>query len=156
MKKQVLRAVTNFGLFSILALSAAAPTARAQSPVRLSVDVPFDFYVGDRRMPAGRYTVKRAVRDTNRTLLIAGDKEGARAAATTAPVAGREARRSALVFHRYGHAYFLRGAWTVGETEGREFNESKLEREARRVRRLLAGRGGEGVRPEVVEVTAGR
>ena len=156
MKKQILRAVTSFGLFSILALVAAAGPARAQSPVNISVDVPFDFYVGDKRMPAGRYTVKRAVKDTNRTLVVAGDREGERAAATTAPVAGREARQSALVFHRYGGEYFLRSARTVGETEGREFNESKLERAARQGRRLLVKRGGDGVRPEVVEVTASR
>ena len=155
MKKQILRAVTNFGLFSILALAGAVSTARAQSPVNISVDVPFDFHVGDRLMPAGRYTIKRAVKNTNGTLLVAGD-EGERATAATAPVAGREARGTALVFHRYGGEYFLRSAWTVGETEGREFNVSKLEREARRQSRLLVRRGGEGVRPEIVEITAGR
>ncbi len=156
MKKQILRAATSFGLFSVLALAAATGTARAQSPVRLSVDVPFDFYVGDRLMTAGRYTVRRAVRDTNRTLVVAGRGEGERASATTAPIAGREARQSALVFHRYGGQHFLRGAWTVGEAEGREFGESEQERAARRERRLLVRRGGGGAKPEVVEITAGR
>ena len=156
MKKQILRTITTFGLFSILALVAAVGTARAQSPVNISVDVPFDFYVGEQLMPAGRYTVKRAVKNTSSTLLIAGAEDGERATATTAPIAGREARQSALVFHRYGDDYFLRSAWTVGETEGREFKASKLERAARQQRRMLVKNGGEGVRPEVVEVTAKR
>ena len=156
MKKKILRAVTTFGLFSVLALVAAVAPARAQSPVSLSVDVPFDFYVGDKQMPAGRYTIRRAAKGTNSVLVLAGEKDGERAAATTAPVAGREARRSALVFHRYGDEHFLRAAWTVGETEGREFNVSKLERAARQGRRMLVKNGGETVRPEVVEVTATR
>lgn len=156
MKKQILRAATGFGLFSVLALVAAVGAARAQSPVNISVDVPFDFYVGDQLMPAGRYTVKRAVRDANRTLVVAGQKEGDRAAAATAPVAGRESRRSALVFHRYGDEYFLRSAWAAGDAEGREFRESKRERAARRGGRLIVKNGGGGVRPQVVEVTAGR
>ena len=156
MKKQIHRTVTTFGLFSILALVAAVSPAQAQSPVSISVDVPFDFYVGDLLMPAGRYTVKRAMRDTNRTLLIAGDKEGERAAAMTAPVVGRAAKQSTLVFHRYGAEYFLRSTWTMGETEGREFSQSKQERAARERKRQLTRQGGEGVRPEVVEVTANR
>lgn len=155
MKKQILRTVTTFGLFSALALVAAVGTARAQSPVNISVDVPFDFYVGDQLMPAGRYTVKRAARDTNRALLIAGEDGGDRAAAMTTPTVGREARQSALVFHRHGEQHYLRAAWTVGETEGRAFRESKLERAARERRRLLVKNEG-GVKPEVVEVTARR
>lgn len=159
MKKQVLRTVTGFGLFSILALVAAAPAARAQSPVNIKVEVPFDFHVGERLMPAGRYTIRRAAADTNRTLVVAGEGEGERAAVATAPVAGREARRTALVFHRYGGEHFLRAAWTAGETEGREFAESKRERAARRQRRQLVRRGGESgpeIVPEIVEVTARR
>lgn len=156
MKNQILRIVTGFGLFSILALVAAVSPAQAQSPVNISVDVPFDFYVGDQLMSAGRYTVKRAMRNTNRTLLIAGDEEGERAAATTAPVVGRAAKQSALVFHRYGGQYFLRGAWTVGDTEGYAFPESKRERAERQQRRHLVKQGGDGVRPEVMEITAKR
>lgn len=155
MKKQILRAA-GFGLFSVLALVATAGAARAQSPARLALDVPFDFYVGDQLMPAGRYTVRRAVKDTDRTLVVAGENEGARAAGVTAPAEGRESRRGALVFHRYGGEYFLRSAWAAGEAEGREFRESKRERAARRGGRLIVKNGGGGVRPEVVEVTAGR
>ena len=156
MKKQILRAAAGFGLFSVLALVAAAGTARAQSPVRLTVDVPFDFYVGDQLMPAGRYTVGRAVKGTDRTLIVAGQNEDDRAAVVTTPVAGRESRSTALVFHRYGGEYFLRGAWTAGDAEGRGFRESKRERAARRGGRLIVKNGGGGVRPEVVEVTANR
>ena len=156
MKKQILRNATTFGLFAVLALVAAVSAARAQSPVNISVEGPFDFYVGERLMPAGRYTVKRVARDTNRVLVVAGQDEGDRAAAMTAPVTGREVRQSALVFHRYGEQYFLRGAWTVGDTEGCAFAESKLERAARRDGRQLVKQGGDGVKPEVVEVTARR
>lgn len=156
MKKQILRAVTSFGLLSVLALVAAVTDARAQSPVNLSVDVPFDFYVGDQLMPAGRYTVKRAVKDTNRTLVVAGENKDERAAAATAPAAGRESKQSALVFHRYGGEHFLRAAWTAGDAEGRAFTESKRERAARRGRSLLVKNGDGGVKPEVVEVTATR
>lgn len=156
MKKQFLRAVTGFGLFSTLALVAAAGAAQAQSPARLTVDVPFDFYVGDQLMPAGRYTVRRAVRDNDRTLVVAGEKEGDRAAGVTAPAAGRESKRGALVFHRYGGEYFLRSAWTEGGAEGREFRESKREGAARRGSRLLVKNGGDGVKPQIVEVTAVR
>lgn len=156
MEKQILRNATTFGLFAVLALVAAVSTARAQSPVNISVDVPFDFYVGDRLMSAGRYTVKRVARDTNRVLVVAGQDEGDRVTAMTAPVTRREVRQSQLVFHRYGEQYFLRGTWTVGDTEGCAFAESKQERAARRMRRQLVENGGDGAKPEVVEVTAKR
>ena len=157
MKKQILKAFTATAVFAALALFAAAGEARAQSPVNIRVNVPFDFYVGDRLLPAGEYRVGRAVTGVTNTLLVAGRDE--RAARQTSGVQSRrEAEATKLVFHRYGEQYFLVRLWTVGEREGREFHQSRRERAIRAEGAQVAALGGnsEGMKPAVVEVAAGQ
>ena len=157
MKRQILKTFAASAVFDALALFAAAGAARAQSPVNIRVNVPFDFYVGDRLLPAGEYTVRRAVAGVTNTLIVAG--RGERAARQTSRVeSSREADATQLVFHRYGEQHFLVRIWTVGEREGREFRRSKRERAIRAEGAQVAALGGnaEGMKPVVVEVAAGQ
>ncbi|MCA1614405.1 MAG: hypothetical protein LC800_09780 [Acidobacteria bacterium] len=156
MTKQVLKAFTAAAVFAALALFAAVGTARAQSPVQIRINVPFDFYVGDQLLPAGEYTVRRAAAGANNTLVVAGG--GERAARQTSVIeGGREADATKLVFHRYADQHFLVSLWTEGERTGRGFRPSKRERAIRAEGARVAARGGnaEDVRPVVVEVAAG-
>ena len=157
MKKQILKTFTAAAVFAALALFAAAGEARAQSPVNIRVNVPFDFYVGDRLLPAGEYKVRRVVEGVSNTLVVAG--RGERAARQTSVVESRrEADATRLVFHRYGEQHFLVRIWTVGEREGREFHQSKRERAIKAEGAQVAALGGnaEGMKPVVVEIAAGQ
>lgn len=157
MKNQILKSFTAAAVFAALALfAAAAGEARAQSPVHIRVQIPFDFYVGDRLLAAGEYTVRRAAAGTNNTLVFAGGGERA-ARQTSAVETGREADATKLVFHRYADQYFLARLWTVGERAGREFRPSKRERSIRAEGARVAARGGNAsdMKPVVVEVAAG-
>lgn len=158
MKKRILKTFTAAAVFAALALFAAAGEARAQSPVNIRVNVPFDFYVGDRLLPAGEYTVRRAAAGANNTLVVAG-VGGERAARQTSAVeSGKSADATRLVFHRYADQHFLVSLWTEGEKQGREFLPSKRERAIKSEGARVAARGGDAgdMKPVVVEVAAGQ
>src|SRR2546423_92233 len=95
------------------------PIAQAQSDHRLIAHVPFDFYVRDRAMPAGDYTIKELT-DGGAVLLIqSADGRDAQTAITNAEAAkGRQVDKARLVFRRYGDQYFLAAAWQNAQ-EGR-------------------------------------
>src|SRR5207237_10425286 len=65
MKKQTLSAIILIGLILGAAFAAQAQTARP-----LVVNVPFDFVVGKKTLPAGRYTVKRFISNNDKLLLV--------------------------------------------------------------------------------------
>ncbi len=67
MKKQLTRA---FAVFGLVLMSAAFTSASAQTARTIFVHVPFEFVVGEKRLPAGDYTVRRILRDSEKTLLI--------------------------------------------------------------------------------------
>ena len=109
------------GLGLLLAVSAA----QAQEP-RVKANVPFDFVVGDRVMPAGEYLVTPAgvsaaieirSEDTPDAALVI-----AHACASSAP-----SKDTKLVFHTLGGRYFLSQVWTAGYSQGREIRMSKSE-----------------------------
>ena len=156
MTKQILKAFTASAVFAALALFAAVGTARAQSPVNIRVQIPFDFYVGDQLLPAGEYTVRRAVAGANNTLVVAGRGEQA-ARQTSGIESSREAEATKLIFHRYADQHFLVSLWTEGERAGREFRPSKRERAIKAEGARVAAHGGNAkdMKPIRVEVAAG-
>lgn len=115
---------------ALLCALVLAPAAFAQADAfRVVADIPFDFHVNGKLMPAGAYTVSPTL---NYSIVIASQKSsGPVAAAITNPAGGGVAThdRSELVFQRYGTQYFLRQVWRAGLTTGRELPASKPERE---------------------------
>lgn len=88
-------------IFLITLASVAAAGANAQQPA-LKANIPFDFTVGNTRMPAGEYTITTPIREV---LLL-------RTAGHSASVVSSESNAesnsgSILVFDRYGSQYFL-------------------------------------------------
>ena len=138
----------------ILLVSVAMIPARAQASARLRADIPFDFYVGGKLLPAGEYSVEReaAGRDTLRVQSADGS-EGM--FALTINVRGRRGQSDTprLVFHRYGDQYFLAQAWE-SPTAGHTLVESKRERNLRKelgASRVASARQAE---PEILVVAA--
>jgi len=136
-KKQAIKA---FVLLSLL-LSLSAISAYAQSSLLISkVEIPFDFSVGDRTLPAGVYSVTRIFQD--KVTLLIRSEDGREAIMTlTAPVEAKERPETwKLVFHHYGESYFLSQIWEPGSRDGRQLSKSRTEQS---IERELAKQGAE-------------
>jgi len=92
--------------------------------------IPFDFSVADKKLSSGKYSIGRARRDSDDTVLSVLDVDGSsRAIPLSSSVQTLQAKdKATLVFHRYGDEYFLYQVWTAGETTGRQFFKSSAER----------------------------
>jgi hypothetical protein len=72
---------------------------------KVTANVPFNFTVDGRTLPAGNYTIGNDA-NSPRMLTIADRKDGVAVMAITIPDSGYAADNK-LVFHRYGNQYFL-------------------------------------------------
>ena len=132
MKNKFFNVVTKFGLLFAIVLATAVVSVQAQSlEYRIRVNIPFDFSIADKKLPAGIYSVGRARVNSDDTILSVLDGDGhAKELRTSIPVLSWNAKNKAtLVFHRYGDQYFLYQVWSAGETTGRQFPKSNAERE---------------------------
>jgi len=109
------------GLGLLLAVSAA----QAQEP-RVKANIPFDFVVGDRVMPAGEYIVVRAG-DASPAIQLRSAENGTTLALTFACASAGPSKDTKLVFHALAGRYFLSQVWTEGYAQGRELQMSKSE-----------------------------
>lgn len=127
MKKQVLKAATMFvGIIALAFISALA--ASAQNPRNLVVNVPFDFTVKGKTLPAGEYVISRSSTIDEMSLTMSRKDGEGNAIVLTKPIRSEERQsESRLVFHRYGDRYFLSEVWTSGDATGRELYKTRQE-----------------------------
>ena len=132
MNKQLINLIAKATLLSAMVIVTSVASAQGQSLAnRPRFDIPFDFAFGEKKLPAGRYTVGRAMESTGDITLSIADADGRSKAValSMSVVKWRVESKALLVFHRYGDQYFLVQVWQAGATMGREFRRSKLERE---------------------------
>ena len=124
MKRQLLNAFIVIGL-----IVAATTVTAAQGVRRMSVNVPFDFVVGKRTLPAGAYTITQLTRDNDRLLLLRSNDRRTTQIVSTDPIEVAAATETAaqLDFRRYGEQYFLVRVWSAGQNVGRALPKSQLE-----------------------------
>ena len=146
MKKQVVKTLTQIGLLAVIATVTAVGSAQGQSlAYKIRANIPFDFLVADKKLPAGQYLIGRARQDSDDNVLQISSVEGrVNVLRLTSPVGVGVAintqapkDKATLVFHRYGDQYFLSEVWQAGADSGRMLTESHSEREAKA--RTLAG-----------------
>ena len=126
MKKQAFGTVTMLTL--LLALTAISVSAQSQRSK--ITNIPFDFIVGEKTLPAGEYTVEPNRRDFDKVWLVQSRDGRTSAVFTTMPVRASETQEKAkFVFHKYGDRYFLSQIWTPGGNSGRELLMPRVERE---------------------------
>jgi hypothetical protein len=106
-----------------LALLCFSPTiVRAQSG--MSAQVPFDFYVGTQKLPAGSYKISHPATD----LVQFNDSNKHSSIVLTNGINNKVAPSvGKLVFNKYGDNYFLTEVLWTGSTLGRQLVRSKLE-----------------------------
>ena len=120
-----------------------SPVSAQSTAVR--ANVPFDFMVGGRTLPAGAYEFGLV---TQGGVLRVMSESGATSAMVGSAASSEAAGRTDVVveFHRYGNDYFLYRIWDGATSRGREIPASRIERE-------LATRASVN-RPETVMVLA--
>lgn len=126
MKKQA------FGTLTMLTLVLAVSTisVSAQSERSKITNIPFDFIVGEKMLPAGEYTVAPNRSDSLNVWLVQSRDGHVNALFTTGSVRATETQeKTRFVFHQYGDQYFLSQIWTIGGNSGRELLMPRLERE---------------------------
>ena len=114
-----------------LALLATPILAVAQlaSTQRIVAQVPFEFMVANKYVPAGECTVQRAGMD-NSILLVRNFAAGRGLFTPTNPGSTKKAAANyALVFHKYGDLHVLAGIKIAGSTATIELPKSKAEKE---------------------------
>jgi len=110
------------------------------------VNIPFDFQVRGKTLPAGEYEISR-LSDESQVLEVSNiHNRHENIAIETDPVQGAIANHGKVVFHRYGDSYFLHEIWTAGLETGRELPATHQEKVLRR--ETLAK--GESAEPQTV------
>jgi hypothetical protein len=126
MKRYLNTAIAMIILAGALTTSAYAQTAGPQPVV---AKIPFDFNVGAKTLPAGKYTVTIVNPASDRKVLQIRSSDGHWAAITqTTGVTGTASEKTKLVFHRYGDRYFFAQAKMAGDTMVLAALKSKAER----------------------------
>ena len=133
MLKQLIR----IGLLTMM----AAGSAHGQSlAYRIQATIPFDFIVGEQKLPAGEYFIGRARTSSDDSLLTVNARNSSASIFSSSySVQTLEPNQyGKLVFHRYGDQWFLFQIWPAGGKTGREIR-SKLERETERKTHVAEG-----------------
>lgn len=137
MKKQVLWMTLILTMFA-----SAAVTTQAQAAHGLRANVPFDFVVGDKTIPAGHVSVNGVSAAGSGPLAIRNFDQGELATRAGRPIlAADDSDQCKLVFRKYGTRYYLAEihipgykAWEVMKSK----EERSLEREMRVVKNFQA------------------
>jgi hypothetical protein len=126
LKHRALKVIALLGLFAALAV---AEPAHAQNK-NYTVNIPFAFYVKDRQLPPGVYTIGPAFQNNWQGLTIR-DRDGrVNISINTTDVQSDEhPYQVKLIFNKYGDRYFLSQFFKSRERAGRGFNKSSAERE---------------------------
>jgi len=120
----------SFLLLPVFALTIFAGKASAQIDGDLDADIPFQFHVGTKELPAGKYRVHVLDEGTLRIMEITS-ADGSTSAlfqvqesdAKSAPA------QSELIFNKYGDNYFLSKLYDEGDPSGSEVIESRYEKQ---------------------------
>ncbi|MCA1603107.1 MAG: hypothetical protein LC776_16220 [Acidobacteria bacterium] len=129
MKKQAFRTISMLGF--LLMVAAISVNAQQLSENKIAVNIPFDFAVGETKLLAGKYTLRRIISTSSADQVLIQNAEARMDMHTgiTRPNRATETQRqSKLVFNRYGDQYFLSQVWMAGSDTGRDLFQSRNER----------------------------
>jgi len=135
MKNVVVKGLVKFGLLAAVLIIAAGASAQAQTlQYKVTANIPFDFTITDKKLPAGKYSIVRAQNSNGDQVLQISSADGNQIMSRlTIPVIGRDVvKQGVLVFRQHGDEYFLYEIWPAGGQTGRAFPKSRAERELER------------------------
>jgi hypothetical protein len=133
MKKEILW----MPLILIAMFASASVSTRAQTAYGVRADVPFDFIVGDKTIPAGHITAHGVTADMAGPLSIRNRDQGELALRVGRRVLGTDdSDQCKLIFHKYGNHYYLAQVW-IPDRQAWEVMKSKEERSLEREMRSV-------------------
>jgi len=110
--------------------SASAQTSR---PADLTANIPFEFSISNKTLPAGEYIVTTVNPSSpNKVLHLRPKTGGSGVMVQTTDAIGRSQNNPRLVFRHFGGRYFLAEAWMASGNEGLKFKRSRAEKELER------------------------
>lgn len=117
--------ITSIALFALVSFVTVGSISAQERAVK--ANVPFDFTVGDKLLPAGTYTI--SAENTGVIKIQNRDKHVVILTMTTSD--GREAKTGELVFNKYGDQYFLHEILCSSADMNMAVPTSKQEKRAR-------------------------
>ena len=132
MEKKLLKGFTMLVLVAVLAFSTAVASGQSNNANKLSANIPFEFNVGYKTMPAGEYTVQTVVSAGDALLIKSTDANTSALRLSEATSRTKDKRHARLVFNRYGDRYFLAEVWNGVDDIGRQLLKSEEERAVER------------------------
>jgi hypothetical protein len=136
MKKQI---YTMVALLVLVGSMAVAAQGQAGSRTQLIANIPFEFSVGNKTLPAGEYTVVQVSPASDNVVVQLRSWQG-RAGALVQMSAtmgkGKGEASARLIFNRYGDKYYFAQAWFGGDQNRLQALQTRSERDEVR---MLAG-----------------
>ena len=108
-----------------IVVALATPSLFAQSQ-RITATVPFDFYVSDKLLPAGAYTIEP--HGGANAIRVFDNRGNSAFIMSTILRENRAVNLGRLVFHKYGSTSFLTDIYGQGYKTGRQLASSKTEK----------------------------
>jgi len=131
MKRQAYMIVTLIMLMIVVGLSTAK--AQTNGNTELIANIPFEFSVGNKTLPAGEYAVRCTNPASDMKVLQLRSSDGrASVMVRTNSVIGKTQGDAKLVFNRYGDHYFFAQAWLPADNIGMQASKSRNEKQIAR------------------------
>jgi len=128
MKKQLKTVAVIFALV----LGAGASVAKAQITERIMGEIPFSFYVRNKQLPAGAYTITVLNLGSGMMEIRSADGKSAAFFLTVEKQEKDTGAPTELIFHKYGEKVFLSEIVEQGERDEAEVLKSKMEKRLER------------------------
>ncbi len=113
----------------VISIIALAAIASAQTIGTINADIPFNFTISNRTLPAGKYTIKSLNTSFQHVMMLhSADNNTTYCFFTQNTQLNKPIDRSELVFNRYGDHYFLSKILEQGDITGIELAKSSLEK----------------------------
>jgi len=145
MRKQLLKTLATISFLIAVAIVPVRSAHGQSLAYRVRANIPFDFIVADKTLPAGEYFVSRTRQYSGDDVLTISTVDG-RALAVRLTVGVQSLtpkKQGVLVFHRYGNQHFLSQVWPRGSSMGRSLLRSRTERELERDAKNIARQQGD-------------
>jgi len=119
----------SFFIGLICALTIHPAKVHAQITGELEVNIPFQFYAGSTKLPAGDYVV-HMLDQSDLKIMEISNADGSTSALFEVEDAqsNSEPRKSELIFNKYGNRYFLARIFDEGNPDGSKVPESQYEK----------------------------
>ena len=131
MKLQETRRYQLLSLFIALVFVLTMHPTKAQAQIvgNLEADIPFQFHVGNTKLPPGKYTI-HVLDNTDLTVMEITSADGSTSALfeVQSAQANSAPAKSELIFNKYGNRYFLSKVSEEGSSSGSEVFESRYEK----------------------------